>query len=588
MADAMKRIGRIFALFAVACVSVMLIAAPRGAWAEDATLQSKIDAAENGATVTLDKDYTESVTIGKDQNLVLDLNGFTLSGGTTPSKAALTNNGTLVIKDSSGSNSGKIIREDNGTSGYYTIDNQGTMTIESGSVYNATGPMPRGASLIRNAGAGHAATLNIKGGDIKQDGFIAVKNDDLGILNVTGGTITTTGDKPGYSASAVQNWNQATISGGTVTGALWTSSWSADFDAPQTVVKDDAVLNGKIIIKHDEKNPNGADPELKIEGGKLNVDVWSVQGDGKAKVEVSGGAFSGADGDGVVNYMADSVVALKDDSGFKVMTDAEAKASGAAASVAKDGKTVYFTKGEDAEQYAKDNGIKVDEVKPVSYTVAFNDDQFKTEVKAQTVNFGLLAIEPVMPATKDGYKFEGWFNGDAKFDFMNNAITGDVVLTAKWSKIETPVITANDFTWDLAKGELEAADVFELSGAKAEPLDGDIFNFGVVTSDLDALLAAAKDGKTGTYELQFMVNENVEPYTAAASKKITVTLTDSSKPADKVEDGKKDEGEKPADKKAGDKALPQTGDASMLPMLVASGAGVAAIAAGAIASKRRK
>ena len=60
------------------------------------------------------------------------------------------------------------------------------MIIESGevSVKSFAGPSS-GSSLIRNAGDGREATLNINGGVIHQDGFIAIKNDDLGILNVT-------------------------------------------------------------------------------------------------------------------------------------------------------------------------------------------------------------------------------------------------------------------------------------------------------------------------------------------------------------------------------------------------------------------
>lgn len=143
------------------------------------TLQAAITAAGAGEVVTLLEDTTENVVVGSDKSFILELNGKTLSGGSNNgSKPALTNNGTVVIQDNAGN--GTIKREDVNVSGYYVIDNQGTMTIESGNVYNNTGIAPQGASLIRNAGKTVAATLTIKGGNIKQDGFIAVKNDDLG------------------------------------------------------------------------------------------------------------------------------------------------------------------------------------------------------------------------------------------------------------------------------------------------------------------------------------------------------------------------------------------------------------------------
>ena len=178
------------------------------------TLQAAITAAGAGEVVTLLEDTTENVVVGSDKSFILELNGKTLSGGSNNgSKPALTNNGTVVIQDNAGN--GTIKREDVNVSGYYVIDNQGTMTIESGNVYNNTGIAPQGASLIRNAGKTVAATLTIKGGNIKQDGFIAVKNDDLGKLFITGGTITATGTAGDIVISAVQNWSEASITGGT-------------------------------------------------------------------------------------------------------------------------------------------------------------------------------------------------------------------------------------------------------------------------------------------------------------------------------------------------------------------------------------
>ena len=44
------------------------------------TLQDQIiKAGAKETTIVLDRDYTESITIGKDQNIILDLNGWTLT-----------------------------------------------------------------------------------------------------------------------------------------------------------------------------------------------------------------------------------------------------------------------------------------------------------------------------------------------------------------------------------------------------------------------------------------------------------------------------------------------------------------------------
>lgn len=122
-------------------------------------LQAAIDAAGIENTVILQQDTEENVTVAQDKDIIFDLNGFTLNGGTDPvggpenNKAALTNYGTIVIQDSSNPSTGLIRRDDHDIGGYYVIDNQGTMTIESGSVYNNTGTMPTGSSLIRNYSA---------------------------------------------------------------------------------------------------------------------------------------------------------------------------------------------------------------------------------------------------------------------------------------------------------------------------------------------------------------------------------------------------------------------------------------------------
>ena len=106
------------------------------------TLQAAIKATSKGKTVTLLTDVTENVEISKSKRVTLDLNGFTLNGGTGTAKAALTNYGTITIKDSSADKAGTIKRDDTGIVGetsYYVIDNQGTMTIESGTVRNNSG-----------------------------------------------------------------------------------------------------------------------------------------------------------------------------------------------------------------------------------------------------------------------------------------------------------------------------------------------------------------------------------------------------------------------------------------------------------------
>ena len=260
------------------------------------TLAAAIAAANNGETVTLLKDVTENVEIAKEKNLTLDLNGKTLSGGTGTAKAALSNLGTITIQDTSAAKTGTIKRDDNGTVGetsYYVIRNQGTMTIESGTVINnsgyrktnPTGSMV-GSSLICNGDCDEGGTLTIKGGTFTQNNFIAIKNGALGVLHVTGGKITS-------NHSAIQNWFKADITGGEIKGQLWTDAWEEGKSVGETKIGGGAEFTGEIVMDI----TGSVVPTLAINGGNLDVTNWritSTAAKAGAKPAVSGGTFSSA------------------------------------------------------------------------------------------------------------------------------------------------------------------------------------------------------------------------------------------------------------------------------------------------------
>lgn len=453
----------------------------------------------DGSTIKLSCDVTANVVIPEGVSVTIDLNGFTLSGGTVSGKAAITNSGTVVIRDSSAAGTGRIIREDNGTPSYYVIDNEGTMTIESGTVYNNSGDYKSGSSLVRNGGV-KAAVLNITGGTLEQEKFIVVKNDDYGTLNMTGGIVKTGKsveiDGKMYTPSAVQNWSKADLTGGVVNGAIWTSSWSDDLAAPKTVIGGDFELNGDIIVKRDERFPNGAAPEVSIEGGTLNVTDWNIAED-DADVKVSGGTFEGeppAD-----EYIVPGSGLQQDENGNYVTVDAKL----VFADAVKDGAYTYDVKGDakpitaadllklvgmnvadsgytiavdDAnladlnraigakdtskafsfEFTAKKDGASDSKVEPLTLTVKLVDTAAPDPVQKITVTFddgiggkaqvavkpGELLAEPKAPV-KDGWKFVGWFKVKApdgtlseQWDFAEDVATEDMTLYGGWAKAD--------------------------------------------------------------------------------------------------------------------------------------------------------
>ena len=386
---------------------------------EYTSLQAAIDAAAPGDTVILLANTEENVTVAQDKDIIFDLNGFTLNGGTDPAEgpandeAALTNYGTIVIQDSSNPSTGQIRRDDHNIGGYYVIDNQGTMTIESGSVYNNTGTMPTGSSLIRNysADAETKASLTITGGHIQQDGFIAVKNDDNGILNITGGTIVTTGDTATSTASAVQNWHEATIGGNAIiNGAVWTSVWSNDLEPAKTTIQDDAHVTGKIIVQKNSSSVT-VEPALEIAGGTLDV-TWSTV-ENPSFVDVNGGDFTASVPEQYLNerFKAELYSTAKNPDAPYSYYESVAAATAAA----QPGDTVTQLRTADAEIY--------------TVTLKYNDGRADETVKA-TADTEITLPRP----SRSGYDFRYWSNGSSTYNGgASYTVTGNVTLTAQWS-----------------------------------------------------------------------------------------------------------------------------------------------------------
>lgn len=233
------------------------------------SLQDAINAASRNATVKLLANTKENVTISTPY-VTLDLNGYTLNGGTEKGKPALTVTARVTVMDSSEAKTGTIMREDtaenSGVSSHYVIDIQGSgwLTFESGNVTNNSGTESgKGASLVRvgDDSVAKYPGLNIKGGNFTQNNFIVIKVDS-GDLFLNGGTLNST------DSYAIENWHRATVKSGTVNGAVATWTYGG-----------------------------GHNSDLAISGGTINGDVKSVTYDGAegktAKVSITGGTVNG-------------------------------------------------------------------------------------------------------------------------------------------------------------------------------------------------------------------------------------------------------------------------------------------------------
>lgn len=132
-----------------------------------------------------------------------------------------------------------------------------------------------------------------------------MKNDDEGILNITGGEIGTSGDTATNTASAVQNWGTADITGGTI-GNVWAGVWSDNYKS-ETNISGDATVTGKVVVKRDYTSGTPTTkPKLNIGGGTFDV-VWSVVKD-EADITITGGNYTSAPD---ADFVAENHVMIK-------------------------------------------------------------------------------------------------------------------------------------------------------------------------------------------------------------------------------------------------------------------------------------
>ena len=306
------------------------------------SLQAAIDAAKSGATVKLLADTRENVTIAK--KLTLDLNGFTLNGGTVKGTPALkVDNCSVTVKDSSAEQTGTIKREDtadnSGVSSHYVIDIQGKngfLKFEGGNVVNNSGNTAgKGASLIRlgNDSVSGWPTLTIKGGTFTQDNFIAIKVD-RGTLHLLGGTVNSA------NSFAIENWNNAYIKGGTVNGTVSTWVYSTGAAFSKLTISGGTVNGNVASVNYD----NAADKQARVyvTGGTVTGTLGTytyknglvaMDETAKATIEVTGGTFK----EDPTQYVVEgSAINKNDDGTFGV----------AKAYLAKVGETSYYTMDE--------------------------------------------------------------------------------------------------------------------------------------------------------------------------------------------------------------------------------------------------
>ncbi len=159
-------------------------------------LEYAIANAQDGDIIKLDGDIAGSITIPDGKNIVLDLNGYDIIAS---SGAAITNNGTLTVKDSVG---GGVIE------GPVGISNFDTLTVESGTVV--------GTSTDGICNNTTATNVTVTGGAIKGKQLAICDYASNGVGALSNCTLECTGTGSGSGIGYVLG------SYGSSTGGTWT------------------------------------------------------------------------------------------------------------------------------------------------------------------------------------------------------------------------------------------------------------------------------------------------------------------------------------------------------------------------------
>ena len=263
----------------------------------------------NAVTLKLNNDVElgAAFTYSESMPLTIDLNGHTLSyTSDIVGEAMITNNGDLTITDSTDAKDGKIVYTYTGepdtaySKGNYTINNEGKLTLEAGTIENATAKMSHACYAVDNKNE-----LVVNGGKILNTNNYAVRQFESGnnknTVTVTGGEIE--GTRAVWMQAAGSDTTAApaielTVTGGKLTAlgengytlAVYSYTYGNSLENVKVEVSGDAVIDGDIALTGG-KNKTAVE-KVTVTGGTL-TDLYSYADDELAKeaITITGGTF---------------------------------------------------------------------------------------------------------------------------------------------------------------------------------------------------------------------------------------------------------------------------------------------------------
>ena len=416
-------------------------------------------------TVTLGADIRISSTlvIPKDTYAVLDLNGYVLQMTGSGSVFRVEREGDLTVKDTSTDNRAHTFTV--GSDGVWALDDGGEKTVTGGVITGGDAEYGGGVYIERDGkfalegGSIVGCRASACGGGvyIERDGKFALKSggimgcrageygggvysDRVATMTMTGGEIAGCAAKESTSAGLYIAGGRLSANGGTVKDEVFCvgtidsatgKTGCTEFQAQvtnQKIAAGGGWLNG--LIRHGNfrgtvLNQNGGG----IDGGTFLGDVENIDASLGAGITGSGGTFYGK----VTNGSKDGPAKSARIRGGMFRGEVTNETSGMIS-----GGTFY-------------EGI-VDEGGEVrGHTVTYKIGE--TVYAQQVVSDNGTAADPA--ENRDGYLFDGWYNGTEKYDF-STPVTEALTLTGQWRVNLVPVDTEKALRDALANG---AADI---------------------------------------------------------------------------------------------------------------------------------
>ena len=426
------------------------------------------EAVQKSGTVTLgaDIDIDSTLVIKKNVFVTLDLNGYVLRMTGSGSVFKVAGEGGLTVTDSSTENrahtftvgddglwvldadgnetvTGGVITGGNAANGGGVyVEKYGWFTLEKGSIVGCRASGSGGGVYVRQYGrftleggsiAGCRADEYGGGVYLEEDGnFTLEKGSIMGCragkygggvyisrkawMAMTGGEIAGCAAKESTSAGLYLGGGRLSANGGTVKDEVFCvgtidsangKSGCTEFQARvtnQKIAAGGGWLDG--LIRHGNfrgtvLNQNGSG----IDGGTFLGDVENIDAHLGAGITGSGGTFYGKVTNGSKDGPAKSARIRGGTFRGEVINETSGMISGG---------TFY-------------EGI-VDEGGEVrGHTVTYKIGE--TVYAQQVVRTGENAADP--KENRDGYTFDGWYNGTEKYDFSTQ-VTGDLTLTGQW------------------------------------------------------------------------------------------------------------------------------------------------------------